>query len=172
MFNTRNKKTLTLHHPTEDQFSTLPLDAQCPCSQLSFSYGTFVTLEAKFHQVCSSDFISDRWIKTIFFGSNASQFYQSDIRSTGSAQFQVLASLCRLSKRSFEDGLNSLYATPLISSNAFYQDLLQSTVEGRIKEFELTVPLIFQSQLQLINQLTFGNQLIPALGNYSGFILL
>jgi hypothetical protein len=34
----------------------------CPCSNMVIPYQTFVSMSATFHQVCSSDFISNSWI--------------------------------------------------------------------------------------------------------------
>jgi hypothetical protein len=152
-----------LHYPTVDQVKTLPLDAQCPCSRLSVSYGTFITLEARFHQVCSSDFISDRWIKTIYSDVNLTHFYQGDFRGSSSAQFQALASLCHLSNSNVEDGLVSFYDTSLISSQVLFEDLLKVTIQVSIEQFNTTVPFAFKSQLDLINKLTYGNQIISGL---------
>ena len=54
---------ITIRQPSKDEFESLPFDAQCPCSRGSISYDDFTSLEAILHQVCSSDFVSDRWIE-------------------------------------------------------------------------------------------------------------
>jgi hypothetical protein len=50
----------TLQNPTEAEVRNVPDDAQRPCSHTSLSYGQFTSIEATFHEVCSSDFVSDR----------------------------------------------------------------------------------------------------------------
>jgi hypothetical protein len=35
----------------------------CPCTVLSISYNTFISIEPFYHQICSSDLISSQWIK-------------------------------------------------------------------------------------------------------------
>jgi hypothetical protein len=54
-----------MKYPTKGQFENLPSNARCSCSQISFPYGKFISLETNFHEVCSSDFVSDRWFKSI-----------------------------------------------------------------------------------------------------------
>ena len=57
-----NQTTLIkMKYPTKEQFEKLPANARCSCSQISFPYGKFISLETNFHEVCSSDFVSDRW---------------------------------------------------------------------------------------------------------------
>ncbi|UJR34210.1 hypothetical protein I4U23_021616 [Adineta vaga] len=151
---------ITIHYPTLEQFQTFPFDVQCSCSHLSISYGTFLTLEAKFHEICSSDFISNRWMKSIYSENNSTDFYQGDFRSIGSAQFQGLANLCNLSKSNVEYGLSSFYDTSLINSQILFENLLKTTIHAAIEQFNTTILFAFQSQLNLINQLIFGNQLL------------
>ena len=166
---------VTIHNPGLDQFKSLPLDAQCPCSDLSFSYGSFITLEASYHQVCSSDFVSDRWIKTIFFDSDTNKFLNTDFRRTGSAQFQGLASFCRILKTNVLDSLTTFYDTSFVNPQVLSEDVLNSIIQSLTDQFNLTVPFMFRSQLNLINKMIFGNQLISGLqttltSNYLGFI--
>ncbi|CAF1332867.1 unnamed protein product, partial [Rotaria sordida] len=59
----------TIHQPSKFQYKELEKiyssNLYCPCSTVSMSYSTFITIEPYFHQVCSSDFISDAWINYI-----------------------------------------------------------------------------------------------------------
>ncbi|CAF5019105.1 unnamed protein product, partial [Rotaria sp. Silwood1] len=66
--------TVTLKYLTKEQLKNLPVGTKCPCSRISISYGEFTSLEPTYHQICSSDFISDRWINAIYTGSNATYF--------------------------------------------------------------------------------------------------
>ena len=157
-------KTYTLHHPSESQVNAIVADdTNCPCSRISLVYEEFITLEASFHQVCSSDFVTDRWIQTIFSGSNTTNFFQGDFRTTGSAQFQALAALCRLSKENIQDSIATFLATSFISPQLLSQNTFESTVQAAIKQFEQTVHVAFQSQLRLVNRMIFGNQIMSAL---------
>ncbi|CAF1328032.1 unnamed protein product [Adineta ricciae] len=62
--------SITISYPTKEQFEKLPSDANCPCSHISISQNKFLSIDANFHDVCSSDFVSDRWINATFFDLN------------------------------------------------------------------------------------------------------
>ncbi|UJR38833.1 hypothetical protein I4U23_031498 [Adineta vaga] len=154
---------VTLEHPTEEQFKTLPIDVQCPCSQVSISYGDFTSIQTIFHPICSSTFISDEWIRTINSGSNATRFKQTDFRKYGSAYFQSLASFCRLSKLNVEQSIISLYLNTFLSPKVLMKTTLDSQTQSAIDQFQRTAPNSFASQLQLIRQTTRDNDLISGL---------
>ncbi|CAF4258017.1 unnamed protein product, partial [Rotaria sordida] len=49
---TRNRNILiTIENPSEDQYINLPFDAHCPCSRISLSYGEFISIQTRFHQI-------------------------------------------------------------------------------------------------------------------------
>ncbi|UJR34211.1 hypothetical protein I4U23_021617 [Adineta vaga] len=155
--------TITINSPTYEQMKTFPLNVQCICSRLSIRYGTFLTLTTDFHQICSSDFITHRWIETIYSGRNSTHFYSGDFREIGSSQFQSLSSLCFLSRTNLEDNLNSFYDTSLINSQLIFENLLQTTIESSIEQLKMILPVSFKSQLNLMNKLIFGNQFLSGL---------
>jgi hypothetical protein len=128
-------KIITLKHPTKEQFEALPTDAQCSCSQISLSYGKFISLQASYHQVCSSDFVSDRWFNAINFGANSTYFHIRDFRTYGSAQFQALAAFCRLSKANIEQNIALLYLNTLLSPQLLSEKVLQSQTNESIDQF-------------------------------------
>ncbi|CAF1453655.1 unnamed protein product [Rotaria sordida] len=124
---------VTVQYPTQNQFQTLSLDAQCPCSRISLSYGHFVSIQTRFHQVCSSDFVSNRWIKAIFYDSDATYFYRADFRTIGSAQFRALASLCDLTKTSISRSLASFNMKSIISPYVLSRSVIQSEAQTSIE---------------------------------------
>jgi hypothetical protein len=73
-----------INSPTKQQFRKVPSNAKCSCSQISIPYGKFTSLQTIFHQVCSSDFVTDRWIKAINSGANSTYFSIKDFRTYGS----------------------------------------------------------------------------------------
>ena len=153
----------TLPHPTETQFKTLSVDAQCPCSHISISYEQFTSVKAIFHQVCSSDFVSDQWIEAIFYGSNSTYFYGGDFQAIGSGLFRALASFCHFSKTTVRQNLASFNATSFISPQVLSKVALESEVNASIEQLKLTMTNAFISQLQLVREMTFGNRLVSAL---------
>ncbi|CAF4201298.1 unnamed protein product, partial [Adineta steineri] len=154
---------ITINQPTREQFELLPKNAKCSCSRISFSYGKFTSLQASFHQVCSSDFVTDRWLKAISSGVDSTYFNNMDFRTYGTAQFQALAAFCRLSKAGIDQSITHFYQSTLLSPQVLSEDVFQSQIRVSINQFQITAPNTFKSQLRLINEMTIHNQLISAL---------
>ena len=161
---TTSSTRIIVNNPTIDQFEGLKKkDALCPCSQLNISNGAFIQLEASLHRICSSDFVSDRWIERISSTVNISYANRADFRVTGSAQFLGLAAFCRLSQRISADSKARFYSTSLLSPQVLTQVALELTVEMSIQEFQQTMPASFKSQWELTNRLIFGNKMLSSL---------
>ncbi|CAF4202656.1 unnamed protein product, partial [Adineta steineri] len=152
-------KTVTVSNPTQEQFENLPFTIYCPCSRISISYDQFTSINVRFHQVCSSDFISDRWIQTIFTGSNTTYFYLKDFRTYGSAAFQALASFCRLSKINALQSITLFNQMSIISPETLTQSVFQSQINASIEQFQLTTPNEFKIQLNLVQDMTTHSRL-------------
>ncbi|UJR18445.1 hypothetical protein I4U23_005350 [Adineta vaga] len=153
-----------IENPTKEQIDQLPIDAKCKCSQILIPYGTFTSVQVTFHEICSSDFITDRWINAINSGYNTTFFNGRDFRTYGSAEFQSLAGFCRLSKSYINQNIDSFYSNTLLSSEVLSEKILQSQTSSSIKQFQLISSNTFQNQLNLINNMIVGNGLNSALG--------
>src|SRR5215467_3052189 len=61
--------TVTVSSPsltTYNHLQALHLNTlRCPCSNMTIPYHTFTSLSPIFHPVCSSDFVSDPWLKML-----------------------------------------------------------------------------------------------------------
>lgn len=56
---------------------------QCSCSHLSIKYQSFLTIKPRYHQICSSEFISDRWIEYLYGeGDLDNRFLRTDFRAS------------------------------------------------------------------------------------------
>ena len=155
--------SITIEHPTKSQFEVFPFDAYCPCSCMSISYNEFTSIQATFHQVCSSDFVSERWIETIFSGSNSTYFFLLDFRIYGSAMFQALASFCRLSKENVAQSIDLFHMSSLMSRQLLSKIVFDSQVQASIEQFQLTAYNQFGEQLDLVRETIMKNGLISAL---------
>jgi hypothetical protein len=154
---------VTVQNPSIDQFMDLPYDANCPCSRSSIPYEEFISIEVGFQQICSSDFISDRWIKTISSDANSTYFDPQDFRTYGSAQFQALADFCRLSATTAQQEINSYISNSLFSSQVVFPDVLVIQITIFIAQLRMKMSNDFEVQLQLIRKMTMGNRLISGL---------
>ena len=154
---------VTIEHPTRQQFEALPNEAKCPCSRVSILYEEFISIQATFHQVCESDFVSDRWIETADFGSRSIDYFTIDFRAMGSAQFQALAGFCRLSKSNVAQSISSFFQSTLVSSEALTETVFRSQTEALINQFQRTAPDTFIFQLRLVREMIHNNRLFSAL---------
>ena len=79
------KRTVTVSNPTLSLCNQLQRQygdtLSCPCSAVSSPYKTFVSNTISLHPLCSSGFVSDEWVKALYFPF-ASLFPQTDIRTT------------------------------------------------------------------------------------------
>ncbi|CAF1186952.1 unnamed protein product [Adineta steineri] len=153
---------VTIPNPTKEQFQRLAINAKCSCSHISVPYGKLMSLKANFHQVCSSDFISDRWLNAIDSKTNTTYFAFQDFRRFGNAQFQALAAYCRLSKSYTNQSVNVLYQNTLLSPQILSETSLHARISTTVEQVKLKTPNTFNTQLKLIIQMTTANQLKPA----------
>jgi hypothetical protein len=85
-----------------------PTILQCPCSQVSVQYGTFINISSvTYHQVCSSDFVTNAWIRALYRNGSTTQLPSDDYLFTFINQLEFLASLCQITQQVFADTLSS-----------------------------------------------------------------
>jgi hypothetical protein len=109
---------------------------QCPCSQISIKYKSFLNIEARFHQVCSSDFVSDRWIKHLYGDKQpVYRFNSTDFYYSASGQFQLLASLCELSKETVNSSILQLNGNDFINTQLLSPSLFNDRIRTTINQW-------------------------------------
>ncbi|CAF2783995.1 unnamed protein product [Rotaria sp. Silwood2] len=104
----------------------------CRCSQTSIPYSQFVSLNPRFHELCSSDFISEEWFSSLF-NVNTRNYYPLDFRLMASAQFQILSILCRMSRQAVIDALKQFTTTTISSLTALSRDVLSTYLDMSIE---------------------------------------
>lgn len=125
----------TIHYPSYNTYRQLrerySETLHCSCSRVSVAYGKFVRIDPVFHQVCSSDFISQRWIDYAFV-ANATVLWPMDIRTSLSAVWQMIASLCQSSKTMLVSALNEFASSQLVGSVLLSEQLLQAKAQAKL----------------------------------------
>ncbi|CAF4066819.1 unnamed protein product [Adineta steineri] len=150
-------------NPTKEELDSFLVNTECPCSRISLSYGEFISLKPNLHQICESDFVSDRWTKAIYSDSNVTYFNLNDFRTFGSAQFQALAGFCNQSGSYLQQNMDSLKKTMFISQELLTKSRFQEEINSTVTQFQQTLPRAFTVQLELILQVITGNRLISGL---------
>ncbi|CAF4081720.1 unnamed protein product, partial [Adineta steineri] len=150
-------------NPSKEELDSFLSDAECPCSRISLLHGEFISLKLSLHQICSSDFVLDRWIKAIYSGSNVTYFNLNDFRTFGSAQFQALAGFCNQSNSYLQQNIDSFENSTFISPELLPRSVFQEEINSTITQFQQTVPGAFAAQLELVLQVITGNRLMSGL---------
>jgi hypothetical protein len=156
-------RIIIIENPSRTQFESLT-GSICSCSRISPSFNDFVSVKTTFHRLCSSDFVSDQWISSVYFGVNSKEFVPADFRSSAFAQFQALASFCRLSQANVNQSLSSFGSTSFISSRVLFESDFQLEVDVIINQFKLRIANTFKTQMELVSRVIMSNQLMNGLG--------
>ncbi|CAF4171623.1 unnamed protein product, partial [Adineta steineri] len=141
----------------------------CPCSITSSTYGKYIKIEAIFHQVCSSQFISSEWRINITTGllSNLSNYDRRDYRRFLSAHLQYLAGLCDLSNQSVNAFIQQFLSSLFVTIELLPQSILNTQMEALIEENKSDASVMLLRYLSLHRDINHGNAIISSYGtNY------
>ncbi|CAF1310468.1 unnamed protein product [Adineta steineri] len=134
----------------------------CPCSTTMVPYKNFVSQKFTFHPVCSSIFVSQRWIEALYL-SNATKYFSFDFRTTASSQFKLLSSLCLLSQMTVLQNQNELKNNEFITISLLPEAQVNSTVNATVQFFHNTSINQIISHLNYLRATNQGNTLISSL---------
>ncbi|CAF0994169.1 unnamed protein product [Adineta steineri] len=165
-----NTISKTIKTPSLKTFTELnneyPLTLDCSCSRTSFEYKQFFSdIKVEYHEICSSEFITSRWIQLQFVGASDREFFINDIRFQSQMHFQLLSTLCRVAKQTIEDNLLSFYRTKLITPKVIDNVSFQIECNSILEQFKRTIPESYQRILQIIEANTEINQLVVPLNS-------
>ncbi|CAF1193506.1 unnamed protein product [Adineta steineri] len=156
---------IEIKNPTIDIYEKLAANnysIECDCSEASVPHKEFISLQPIYHQVCSSDFVTQRWIDYLFESTEHSFYFHADFRSTAMQQFQLLAILCQLSIQETGDGLDLFFHTEIISGKLMSKDFLLADAYSRINASKRNAPDAFDYKLMFIREMIAGNVLLSS----------
>jgi hypothetical protein len=82
-------KVVTIYNPSLQIYKQLQNDhstaLNCPCSTNTMPYKNFILTEIVMHQICSSDFVTQKWIDALYI-PDAARYSAIDFRTTANAQ--------------------------------------------------------------------------------------
>jgi hypothetical protein len=158
--------------PSPAQFSRLhslyPSSLQCNCSNISVPYHVFLTIEPHYHQICSSDLVSDRWINCLglyYFVSHdrlMGSDDEIDNRRYGSSQFVLLKILCDQAKQTIMNSLQQFLNQTLVTTHVISENLFEFQAITLIEDWKVITINNFLRTLQLIRVTQHGNHLAAA----------
>ncbi|UJR16806.1 hypothetical protein I4U23_003705 [Adineta vaga] len=156
-----NPSLMTIMQFQQSESNGLISSLRCPCTQLTVSYGSLVHLKPFYHQVCSSDFISSRWITTVARTIRAwdTPNYYRDFHNSATL-FQLLQSLCTFSNNTIISTLEKFEQIQLITADLLNIDLFTNQMLSIIHQFKLETINEFRRFLQLMRNFTHVNQFL------------
>ena len=152
--------------PSQAQYEELMksdfITIQCPCAQISVAYKQFTTIETPFHQVCSSDFVQDRWLDYLFGDSLWYKYHRSDLRVRGTAYFTFLSTLCALSQTTIDNAARQFLAEEFVSVEMVPESVFISKVTGITEQFQTTTSAGFSHELRLLRSTTHASTFVSS----------
>lgn len=170
----RNETTyIEIQNPTINVYEQLQdrYTLECPCSDVSISFQQIVGLVPTYHEICFSDFVTQRWFEYLFDVSKIASYFPVDFRTSATYQFQLLAILCRLSIQAIEDGLRSFFDTEFITRQLLSKSVFSVQVQTDIDNFKLNAPNEFSYSLDFLRHFLISDALLPATETMSIFYL-
>ncbi|CAF1506958.1 unnamed protein product, partial [Adineta steineri] len=150
-----------IRNPSEEEYKELDekysSTLTCPCTQISIPYKNLITIEVKYHQICTSDFIQSWWYQS-FLPYNTSDI-KLDFLSIASSYFQTLASFCDIAKIIINNEINRfLTTTTFVHAQLLTNDLFNSQINSAINTFIQLTKHEYLYRMNLTNGLLHSNQ--------------
>lgn len=106
---------------------------RCPCTSLSILYESFLSVTPGFHQVCSSDLISERWLAIL--KDSMTYEFSTDWRNRAYLLFQLLADLCQFAQKTVRDALERFLGRSFVISNALSKGEFERQINVTFEQF-------------------------------------
>lgn len=148
----RTTQTVTIDKPSLETFETLyrahSSTLTCPCEQLSTKYSELMFIEAHYHQICSSVFLTDQWL--IYWSlnlvndsdPNAPPISGQDFRNTGSALFNLLRIFCDFAVETIDNALIVFNSTDFVTAQLLGRNEFNLQTATLANQFIKTVSLL------------------------------
>lgn len=132
----------------------------CPCSQMATDQERFSYIEPQYHEICSSQYVSPDWINVKFEEFSSAILFTRDIRYHWRIHFQLLSTLCQMSRLTVQDALRSYNRTKFVTTQTLHAQSFKDQMDLIVAQFERTVHASFQRSLGLIKTNSEINQFI------------
>ncbi|CAF0985731.1 unnamed protein product [Adineta steineri] len=157
--------TVEINKPTYSTYKSLSLNysqsLQCFCSDISIPYKSFLTIKPRFHDLCSSQFVSQDWINYLYGEGNLVYRYSFiDFRASAVGQFQLLTSLCEISQETINTSLVQLLTSDYNDRQLLSEQRLDQLIQTQINQFQLVTPNSLLNNLNLIRETLGANMII------------
>lgn len=122
---------------------------RCPCSNMTVPYHQFMSFSPVLHPICSSDFVTDRWLSIL--RESATQYSYLDWRNSAYQEFSLLSKLCHLSNETITNAVNKFLLQSFIVSNLLSESDFNVNVEKSLVDLYQSTVAYFQHLIDAVN---------------------
>ncbi|CAF1509563.1 unnamed protein product [Adineta ricciae] len=160
-------QTVLVEQPSLQKYSELyhihGQTLSCNCTEISINYKKFIDIQYSLHQVCQSDFITQKWINYLAISFGGVLKEHMNFRMVGAFIFQGLSTLCSLVNETISNRLTQFYSNQYISAFVIPKDIFESQTTTFIDQFKLSTVHDFLLSLTMMRNTTQSNALVSSL---------
>ncbi|CAF0930761.1 unnamed protein product, partial [Adineta steineri] len=141
----------------------------CGCTQISINYRKFIQIPYTLHQICHSDFVTQKWIDYLDASSGNYSEHTDDFRSSGTYVFQTINAFCTLVNQTISNRLIQFYSSQYVSASVTPENVFKLQTEAFISQFVSSTTNDFLLSLSMLRNTTQSNGLLS--GELSNYVL-
>lgn len=149
-------RTETIDNPSyllyQQLFNQYSQTLSCPCTTIAIPHKEFLQLNPLYHPVCSSFFVQDEWI-IILKNLQQARFISIYFNFIAPSFFQMLGSLCLLSKQLVDQELLTFADTVMITGDVMSADLFNEQSQLSIDLLISNMETTFMRLIELVRLL-------------------
>ena len=123
------------------------------------NYSSLIEIQLRYHQVCSSDFISASWFQYVSSVDPDSVFEVKDYRVVAPGHFTLLSVLSSNARDTAGNALQVLLQTQYVAAQMMSQELFESEITTIIDNWRLNTIAKYLRMIQLTREIQYGNKL-------------
>jgi hypothetical protein len=156
--------SVTYSHPSYNIYKQLYTKYSdkliCPCSEITPTYGSFVSIIPAYHPICSSAFIEKIWLDQLVLkkGDRNNTFVMSDWRIMSLVYFQSLAALCKLAHNTIHHDLQAFRTRTIVTTRLLNEALLHREINDTLDELIHSMQTEFASVNNILRLISQVNQ--------------
>ncbi|UJR07167.1 hypothetical protein I4U23_011455, partial [Adineta vaga] len=140
--------TITVPNPSLTTYKSLQIaytnTLRCPCSNKTIPHQLFLSISFRFHQICSSGFVDDGWLKILH--PRGVDSMKKNWRNHAFVQFQMLSEFCRIANETINDAINRYLSQAFIASSVMNEIDFKQQIDAVFTQ-------LYQSLIFALNQI-------------------
>ncbi|UJR06971.1 hypothetical protein I4U23_011259 [Adineta vaga] len=135
---------------------------QCSCSNIASKYETFIQIQPKHYEICTSPFVSDQWQMNVTrkLISDLFTYEKNDYRVFLLAHLKFLQGLCRNSMEVVKNVIDQFNSTLLITKKLLAKKEFDESINHIVEQTKSNVPIEFINLFSLLLIVYHGNAFI------------